>query len=351
MTVSHSAVVGRAALAAVALAVAALVWQFDSLTIRVSALGNSHDCYLKLARDMPSRVDVLLIGSSRVRRGIVPELLGELLGSAKQPLTVVNWGRPFRDPDLDLALFDTLTRDSTVTLAAIEVNVGERRPIERLTNKTRSASAAPILARFDFLFTRFVTVEGMGLVERLYELVSALRLKIEGASRILLTGRVGEKGDRTGAEAFDDSRPGICWLTQWNSPSADSSKPPQKRRAAFEARHGTWFADGYEEVSFLSDAVWARTVLTLKEIVHLANARGIDVVFFYQPEYFVWPPSPQFSVAFEKAIGAPLFVPDKSILNRLQDGGFKDASHLTARGREITTRWLADSLRNRINSN
>lgn len=60
------------------------------------------------------------------------------------------------------------------------------------------------------------------------------------------------------------------------------------------------------------------------------------------------PPDASFAAQFERAIGAPLAIPDRATLAAIQRDGYSDGVHLAPAGRAVMTDWLAAAVRARM---
>lgn len=71
-----------------------LIVSADWPAVRFASVGNSQDCAARQLIDLPQQIDVAVLGSSRIRRGISPDQLSEELGQGLSG--VYNFGRPGR---------------------------------------------------------------------------------------------------------------------------------------------------------------------------------------------------------------------------------------------------------------
>lgn len=71
-----------------------LIVTADWPEVRFASIGNSQDCAARQLIDLPQQIDVAVLGSSRIRRGVAPDQLSEELGPGLS--AAYNFGRPGR---------------------------------------------------------------------------------------------------------------------------------------------------------------------------------------------------------------------------------------------------------------
>jgi len=316
----------------------------DSTNIRFGMFGSSSHCYYRLATNFPANLDLLLIGSSRTRRGIIPDRLGELLSSDGKAASVVNFGHPYADVALDLYLLDSLTRDHRVRRVLIEAYLDDG----------ANGYSAQSMEEFASMLSYRRIVQSLHddtqpVPSRIYTFLNQLKIKITRSLQITLSGRVLKT--LYDHDEIDWSRTNICWTKKLERAEKSEKKPKyvaemKADRREFLSKHSGWFDKGYYQPALFTSSDNSWYVAALRKIVGLAKRRNIEIIFYYLPGYYDWPPSPAFAKEFQQRIGAPIVYPDKSLLRQLQDNGYQDSSHLTPAGREAFTPWLATSVQN-----
>lgn len=315
----------------------------DSLNVRFGMFGSSSHCYYQLAIEFPADLDLLLIGSSRTRRGILPDQLGKLLGSDGNPASVINFGHPYANVALDLYLLNSLTRHHRVRHVLIEAYLDENPDGYDAKSMEQFTSMLSYRQIMQSLHDR-----SQPILMRVYTLLNQLKIKITRSIQIVLSGRILKT--LYDHDQIDWNRTNICWTRSLERAEKGKRKPKyvaemEDSRREFLTLHASWFDAGYYQPRLFSEHDNSWYVSALQKMVEFAKRRHIEIIFYYLPGYYDWPPSPEFAKEFHKQIGAPIIYPDKALLRQLQNNGYQDASHLTPRGREFLTPWLATSIR------
>lgn len=344
--------VSKRILLAVAAAAIVLTVSFDSLAVRMSGLPVGNHCYYQLVRNFPDDVDVVLMGSSRMLQGVDPDELGKHLGEPGGPSRVVSIAHPGYLVSVDRILLQLLLQRTVPKIIVIETQLSienENKPVHkdpalRRERNKANADAIYLVSSYRDLTEPVLRTSDLALVPWLHATLRDLQRKVDRSVKLTFAGRVAQTV--TGANAREmDGRGNICFVKAWSDPLFYDPKPVElKRKAAlkrsFERRNAEWLADGSSRAK-LRD----KQVALYRDTVQLAQRHGARVVFAHLPLYYVWPPGPEFRDAFEREIGAPIIWPDKFLLKRLQDeNGYRDHSHLTPHGRQLTSAWLADVL-------
>jgi hypothetical protein len=318
----------------------------DHLAVRAGIFPDP--CFYQLARSVPREVDVFIIGSSRMRRGIDPDQLAGLLGV---PITrVINFGHGGSLIDADYLIVDELLRKGNIALVLVEANIEPD-----LDPKTLVGISSQAYSRYFLHLATFRQILANPLIEsdqpvilRLYDSVNLLFKKIESSFRFISTGRLRKLFSRKQNGDLAD-RPNICWHTRFDDGGPNpqlnkAAKSRAKMRRQFYAEHANWFEEGYFEPTLFVDKSRRVQIAYMRRIVQLADEHGSRIAFLNLRHYFIWPPGPEFAKEFERKIGAQILIPDKVWLQSIQEAGYRDRAHLTATGRAAFTTWLAQQL-------
>ena len=320
----------------------------DSIAIRAGIFPDP--CFYRLAREIPSEVDVLIVGSSRMRRGIDPDQLASLLGIPK--LRVVNFGHGGSVLDTDYLLVDDLLRTRHIALILVEANIEPK-----LDPKTQVGYSSYPFTRYFIQFATFRQLltnpfipsdQPVGL--RLYDSLNLLSAKIESAARSTSSGRLSRLlWPRKNKNSDLVDRPNICWHSRFDDlePGPQLQKAEghkERRRREFYSAHADWLEGGFFMPVLFVDRERQIQVAYMQQIVRIADERGSRIAFVNLRPYFTWPPGPEFVTEFAERIGAPFLVPDKEWLQSIQQDGYHDPGHLSASGRAAYTAWLAQQL-------
>jgi hypothetical protein len=83
----------------------------------------------------------------------------------------------------------------------------------------------------------------------------------------------------------------------------------------------------------------------LKKVIQLGKERGVPVYVVVMPGYPLAGASPEMFTAFEDRFGVPLLYPPASVLDQIDDPTlFQDKMHLMGDGAKIYTKWLASEI-------
>jgi hypothetical protein len=324
--------------------VVGVVMLADSFAVRAGAFRTHKNCYYRLAQPLPRPTDVLIVGSSRMRRGIDPDLLAKLLGVGNH--RVVNLGHGGYFYDFDYALIETLLPYWRFSLVIAEANFESN---SRLKYYSGSIGYSPDFAHFASYRQILANVSAMSdqpLALRVYDGVQLIKFKIENSLRFVLTGHLQEV---LSPNADAVTRANICWAERFDrdaeGEAVESIKERRQRlREAFFDEHDDWFEPGYSDPPMFVGKPGRSQATYLRRTVRLARDNDVRIAFVNLPLYFVWPPGPAFTKEFRATIGAPLLVPSKEMLYTFQNGGYHDQAHLSSAGRAAFTVWLAQQL-------
>lgn len=333
----RAAIVPAAVLAVSLGIVGVALANFDIL--RYANAHNTHYCYWKLS-DRLSKADLVIVGSSRMRRGIDPDQLAELLSmKAKR---VVNFGMPSRSMARNFVFVSDMV-ESPHPPEALLVELSYDK-LAFPTSDYRDYRYQPHFAGFGAVQ---VLAEDLGskkhqsLVLRARDFLDLVMTKIETGVASVFTGKLNE----TLEYRMESERENICWRPKFDDPVKAMVKKHKKARKKFYSEHDDWFDEGFADLDALFDKTsLERDRYYLKQIVRMAKARGVALYFVLLPSYYTWPPPPEFASEFEARFRVPLIFPDKRKLKEITDGGYIDFGHLAPRGREIFTRFVADEL-------
>jgi len=325
-----------------------LLIALDSLVVRATIFPDT--CFYKLARALPKEVDILIIGSSRMRRGVDPDQLAHQLGISN--LRVVNFGHGGSTPDADYLILDDLLRTRTISLILVEANIEYE-----LDARTLVGFSSYAVTRYFIQFASFRQLLAIPFFQsdqpialRLYDTISLTSAKIESELRAMRSGRVQRLlWSKVNRHSDLADRQNICWHHRFDDPPPGPLADKRVRalgrhRAAFYEEHADWLDEGFFEPVLFTNRQRRAQVDFMRRTVALAQDHGSRIAFVNLRRYFIWPPGPEFLREFDERVGAPLLVPDKQWLQTIQQDGYHDASHLAASGRTAYTTWLAEQL-------
>ena len=306
---------------------------------RIAAIANSRLCFTALYDRLPS-AQIVMLGSSRMRRGIDPDQLAAEL--SLDPVTVINFGMPHGSSGRN-HIFATEIMERAPRLQTLLVEV-RYKPISNAKDSYADYiywGGFPAVASIGELWTDIESKPSQSTVMGYRDFLHAVINKVELGLESIHSGRIIDVmiSDDTGL------RNNVCWQDRFGNPDKISGKGLKKEKQEFYKKHENWFDEGYADLSVLFESpAMERERFYLKKTAEDAKARGISVYFVLQPTYYNWPPSPEFKQQFEYEFGAPLIVPDKSKMKELIDAGFQDYSHLFNESRQIFTDFVVDEI-------
>lgn len=283
------------------------------------------DPYYGSVRDMifaqSGPVQVATLGTSRAMRAIVgPELAHQLSRHLSEPQTVFDLSVSGGDMGLRYLITRDLLERHDVDLLLIEYKEARSAvphpnylQLARVTDILRTPLEASV--PWDQLGQR------LRLVEHKYGQVIGRALTD--------TGRIFAPLQERPAATTDPSLPYFVWpeiIVKSLSRSQQDSGPQVNPGWPF----GTALAKRQEAY--------------MRKVIDLTERHGTRIVFFYVPALGDPPVDRAFAERFEAEFGVPLFLPDKTVHDRINPSGFADSSHLNSQGMRIYIGALARAL-------
>lgn len=306
----------------------AVVAAADLPAVRFASVGNSHVCLARQMLDLPSKIDVVFLGSSRIRRGLKPETFVEATGGEYE--TVYNLGRPsrliLRSESIITHLVETGRAPKVVVL---EVDLDEIRfgsPGPRQWNRTEPGhlTYAELLAALpaDTESRWHLIVDGIR-----HKLAISVARHFSGiTTRVLLS-------------ASDKPAPHVCWR---NSFDKDDDRR-RRHRAQAEDASRQMFGDGPDATDgrFANERTPKAQVelAVLDRIRQRLDAAGTRLVVIRPMGYADPPLAP--AVIDKVTALIPEFRAPPDALARQLSRLVIDKNHFGPEGRGLYTRWLA----------
>lgn len=333
----------------------ALVFPIATATTfgQISGMGGSNRCFGRLYSDLPDAARITLIGSSRVRRAVLPERIAQ---AVHLPDTgVINLAHPTSSLPLDWSLMNRLSRDASLDIMVFGV-LPRSAPLREIERAIDPRPSEP----FDFAFaggslkqtylfgapyrdqlrliwgqtdTPLIAAWDSARLyaERMRQFIPAVLTEFVLVRLIVL-----RKG-------YDPARKQDCLLTKWEDPAPEAQFGRPKdiaKRDAYAAQLTGWVDP--DPLGFFSDPAFALDRAVIRDQIALARARGAQPVFLYLPSIHV-PVDPRLSQTFRDRFGAALLVPDDALRAALAPQ-FTDNSHVNSAGRRLVSDWLAAQL-------
>ncbi len=316
--------------------VVALVAWSDQPRVRYASL----KCVYRQIYNYQGSVDVVVVGTSRTKWGVSPTEVSTAISAGQEPPKVVlNLARSWRGAQQMFQEIKDLQSERGIRQAIVveysregDVVATSQRyydyyPDHAALVPVEEFLSDPLLKPREPAYLRFRDLLELGQQRVDYALGRLLSGKADANLTIPVTER--PQGVSDGCTGKD--RPfKQAALDGWEQRTTRRSGPWEERKLG-SWRIGAINADAQRE--------------TLKEIVAFGKEHQIAVYFVLMPRYLDPPTSPAYVQKFESIVGAPLLVPPKDVLRRLNDGGYSDPNHLYEPGRKLYSKWLGEQIR------
>ena len=297
-------------------------------TVRFASVANSAVCSARQLIDLPPRVDVAFLGSSRIRRGLSPEIMRAELGTNYE--SIFNLGRPGRT---------TLRSESILNYLLSSGRIPKVVVLETEIGLLQNASGRPWSFRNGELgFLSFsevsVAIHAANPLASRYELFDAWRQKIAQALSHHLTGLT--YGVVSATPASDTT---VCWLEAFDI--NDNRKRERRQKAAAElAEKGldpkTSFDDRF--VGAVSPSAKMEIAIVDRIRDSLAGTGAILVVV--RPNAYLDRPMSDEVIQNIKGLIPEFQAPPENLARKLGQLTI-DHHHFGPEGRKLYTEWLA----------
>lgn len=317
-----------------------------------SAFSSSqYPCYQSLLERAGRESRVIVEGSSRALVGIDPVRLAAGLGVS--PNLAFNLAHNDRSYPVDAAILREVLRKGTPKLVLVEAYVPSNAVfvLERSAGARRHAGEPVIGGRpLDRLAIGWGVGDGELALDRLglHDRWLAGMHRLDILAGFVLSGRA-VRARIEGVRRFQGPRDTICLPgRRARTPGADAQFARQYLAAHPGLGNLPWTQWPDDRPELLEDPAQRIDRDDLRAIARLASLHRVPLLFFYLPSRHVPPPGTSFAARFERAIGAPLAIPDRATLAAIQRDGYSDGVHLAPKGRAALTDWLASEVRTRI---
>lgn len=306
----------------------------DSEAIRYSGVSNARLCAARQMLGVPLDADVLLLGSSRIRRGFSAETVMDASGGAIA--SAYNLARPDRGILRDVVMLrDLLERGARPRMVVFEI------PIDEFQSPPQDDPTALRLTNASFLrwsdipqATDVWDVPGQPPLAvagnlALNKLSLGLELALDGTVASVLT-----------APAGPIQR--ACLVPRFDKVDKQGERKKQKLLEEVLATNPNHFEamddrdvrfEGYEAAAQMRALAMVRSY---------AQKYGFKLVLTRLPGFTQQPHSARVKSAILEILPEYRFPPDP--LYRLDETYFSDEHHVSPAGRQLMSRWLAELL-------
>ncbi len=306
----------------------------ETPSMRFASVRNSHSCSATQLRNIPKDADAFFIGSSRIRRGISAEAVESHSEGALE--SAWNLGRPSRQALRSYSIVAQLVkRDIKPKVVVVEVDLNAIRldDPKGWTWKQDEAGFLSFGEIFNLPGNAFTQTPGPGFAL----IADGFRKKLKQMVQLHLTG--------TSLKVFsqrNDPAQRVCWNEGFDVQKQAKLKKQTKQYKEVVEVFGdpsTSFDTRFRE----DDSPRRRVELeALSHIRQLARANGIHLVVI-RPQAFAEPPLSSDVVSRIQALIPEFRYPPEALVRELSDKHI-DRSHFGPEGRELYSKWLAETI-------
>lgn len=314
--------------------------------VRYAGPGDAGACLARQVIHLPEETEVLVLGSSRIRRAVSPEQFGTALG-ADGP--VYNLGRPGLSTAREYVLLRDLYaagyRPRVVVLeAALDVLRGAYDLGKTDTRWSWVQTTASFMTYGDH-FNLPAGASDAGVLGYTGLVASGLSKKIRTGVSLNLSGRVKDA-------SLNGSAPEtVCMLPHFDNPGARLQERNAARkaseRARIEAVVGPLETSHDGRYAPRNNGPTRAELFYLEKIRELTVAYGSALYVVRLHSYGRAPYSAEVTAALSAKVPEVLVPPDAVILST--NANFMDKTHMGSEARQEYTAWLASAIAARVN--
>jgi len=301
-----------------------------------------NNCFYDLVYGREGAAGVVVVGSSRVGRGIEADIVGEHMTAAglTNPISVVL----FR-PGNGIDDYPQIVRDVTSELGVdevflMELSIPDPPGYQSIGRNAAKVTSSEILAQ---LRASNEPIDG-----RLRDLAHRFSTKLDLTMNSLISGDTPAAPAPIELTRTDQSR-AYCRWTQ----KEIRRRPGQLRnqRDRIESSVGEWTAQDNLSWNIEGLVDYERFDFLVRSTIDEAELAGVPLMFFKMPAYLDPPVSADFTHWFEGTYEVPLLTPPTRVLAKLYDNErYRDINHVGEKGRRVLTNWLAAAVADELTS-
>lgn len=318
-----------AAIAIIAACIAFLVL-INQPIVRYMGVGNSRVCSAQQMLNLPDKIDLVTIGSSRIRQGFSPKSIQEASGGRIN--VVYNLGRPQRNISRSYYILkDLVDRDIEIKTAVVEADIEALQGSHARKNVLNKVNIYlwPTYSQVIDYETRF----GRGFADYVRGFSDKIRQN-------LVIAAVGE----VWASYRDSNEPAplVCAKRTEVTTNPNNKSKQQQRKERLTARFGDPDQSFNEEFKAVDTQHTQIELYFLDQIRQLADGAGINLVFVRPFGYYDRPLSPDVIAKLQEIVPEYRYPPAQFV--RDNNENFADGAHLNDVGRNNYSTWLAQAL-------
>lgn len=300
-----------------ALAVAGLVLATDRPRVRYT----NYNCQYDLIFNQSGPVDLAVIGSSRSLQGVDAPVLAEVLDVP----VVYNLAKNWRGQGINYAIMSDLLARREVDTVLVEANLPE--------SGTFHAHFFLVGTTGDWMRSLGYRSDGLFDFEEMGRNMKWMVDRVTEQASLFVAGKLNMPA-RASASASGET--GYCRTRE--ETVRESFLEAQRAQFSHYYEGRTWRWDPLSQEARHDTGFY-------RAMADLAEAHGVELVFYHINQAYYFTLDPNFAVEFEAVVGAPILIPPPSLTREIEAmGGYADATHMTREGRERYSRWLAAAL-------
>lgn len=314
----------------------------DFSDIRHGSARNASVCIGQQILNLPKETDVLLIGSSRMRRGISAQRIDEILADGS---TAYNLGRPGLSAARSFVLLrDLFDRGLAPQVVVLETAVEAIRNVDDLDKDFSDwrwrADTAAVLKYAD-VFALPKQSADAGIVGQFALVSQAVFSKLENN----ISRRTA--GDLEDLNLPEGTKPEqVCFLPEFDNPSPDRIKhnaaSKEKAKSKVMVEIGDPYTDYDDRFAFELNSYVRTELYYLEKIRNLLDTAGTEFLLI-RVHPFARPPYSDRVLAELEAV-LPEFVEPPADILRQTYADFIDPAHMGPASREIYTGWISEEI-------
>jgi hypothetical protein len=301
--------------------------------VRHASVGNSHVCSVQQFTTLPQHLDVVVLGSSRMRRGVDPAAIAAASGGRYS--AVYNLARPGRNTLRDAAIVDELLASGhTIGVLVVEADMDTLRRGQRGAWSWRPGGAGFVTWGDILAHTPRTLNNGKQVDPRL--VLDGLREKLEQGILLVTTG-IAEAAftQRT------DAQIPVCWRDDF-----DTDRPGLGRlRLGALAHNRELYGDpltAYDTTFKRIRGTRARVELQMLSRIRRDAEREHIEMIVVRPQGYMDPAlAPEVVERLQRLVPEFRYPPEPLV--RAMATTHMDANHFGPEGRAIFSRWIAET--------
>ena len=307
----------------------------DSPKVRYNLVGNSPDCSVAQILNAPKKIDVLLLGSSAVRRGFSPQIMTSL--SENTFHEVFNFGRPNKDIARSFTILNDLGNKRIYPKTVIvEIDLESIRGVSN--KKDIDLFFRPGFYSYDVILT-ILKIDNLSFYKRIDYLVDLITIKLHSSITNFLLGKfyfldiLREK---------NTDAPNVCWVSSFDEITLEKESIKKEKYKNNLNIFPDLLLDSDERFTDSDTPQKLIELFYINQIRDYAKDHQIELYFVRLP-FYADPPLSKSTVSHVKTL-IPEFIYPPSELVRQNSMNFVDATHLNANGRLAYSAWLTSFL-------